>query len=65
VTVLLEPATADRDARLHAATDAYVTLHDACAGHERLAHVAGSALLALDTPALADRLAAAPAAIPA
>ncbi|HMJ01952.1 MAG TPA: glycosyltransferase, partial [Conexibacter sp.] len=42
VTVLLEPATAERDARLHAATSAYVPLHRACAGHERIARATGS-----------------------
>jgi len=54
VTVLLEPATAERDARLHAATNAYVPLHPACAGHERLARATGSAVLEPDGAALAD-----------
>jgi len=58
VTVLLEPATAERDARLHRATDAYVPLHPACSGHERLAHATESAVLALDCAALADAVAA-------
>jgi glycosyltransferase involved in cell wall biosynthesis len=57
VTVLLEPATAERDARLHAATGAYVLLHAACAGHERIARATGSAVLALDGHALADAVA--------
>ncbi len=57
VTVLLEPATAERDARLHVAMDAYVPLHPACAGHERLARTTGSAVLPLDGHALADAVA--------
>ncbi len=71
VTVLLEPGGADRDARLHRATDAYVPLHPACAGHERIARATGSAVLALDGGGLAALLrersaaAPAPAAIPA
>ncbi len=56
VTVLLEPTTAERDARLHAATHAYVPLHRACAGHERIARATGSAVLPLDGHALADLL---------
>ena len=47
VTILLEPATADRDPRLHAATQVYVPLHAACAGHERLARTTGSDIIAL------------------
>ncbi|HKG03273.1 MAG TPA: glycosyltransferase [Conexibacter sp.] len=57
VTVLLEPATAERDARLHAAMDAYVPLHPACAGHERLARATGSSVLPLDGHALGDAVA--------
>ncbi|HEX7291788.1 MAG TPA: hypothetical protein VF250_11745, partial [Conexibacter sp.] len=57
VTVLLEPATAERDACLHAAMHAYVPLHRACAGHERIARATGSAVLALDGRALADAVA--------
>ncbi len=53
VTVLLEPASAERDARLHAAMSAYVPLHPACAGHERIARATGSAILPLDDSALA------------
>ncbi|HKG39677.1 MAG TPA: glycosyltransferase [Conexibacter sp.] len=59
VTVLLEPATAERDARLHAAMGAYIPLHRACAGHERLAHATGSTVLRLDGHALADAVSAA------
>lgn len=62
VTVLLEPATAERDARLHAATGGYVPLHRACAGHERIARATGSAILPLDGHALAEALASVPAA---
>lgn len=57
VTVLLEPATAERDARLHMAMHAYVPLHPACAGHERIARATGSAVLPLDGHALADAVA--------
>jgi glycosyltransferase involved in cell wall biosynthesis len=56
VTVLLERATADRDARLHRATGAYVPLHPACAGHERIARATGSAILPLDGSGLASAL---------
>ncbi len=45
INVLMEPAGADRDERLHAATDAYVPLHRACAGHVRVAQAAGNAVL--------------------
>jgi hypothetical protein len=68
VTVLLEAASAERDARLHMATDAYVPLHRACAGHERIALTTGSSILPLDGRALATALARAgevPAATPA
>ena len=41
INVLMEPAVAERDVRLHAAMHAYVPLHDACAGHERLARESG------------------------
>jgi hypothetical protein len=63
--VILTHALAGADAaRLHAATDGYVPLHAACAGHERLARAAGRPVLAPDAAALAawaqgeDRLAA-------
>jgi glycosyltransferase involved in cell wall biosynthesis len=61
VTILLEPASAERDARLHRAVDAYVPLHAACAGHERLARATGSALLAPDGDSLVAALARAAA----
>jgi glycosyltransferase involved in cell wall biosynthesis len=41
INVLMEPAVAERDPRLHAAMDAYVPLHPACTGHERLARESG------------------------
>jgi hypothetical protein len=47
INVLMEPAVAERDVRLHAAVDAYVPLHDACSGHERLARAADSAVIEL------------------
>ena len=63
INVLMEPAVAERDVRLHAAMDAYVPLHDACSGHERLAREAGNDILRLGTGDLASRLSgAAPAA---
>ena len=37
ITILREHAVPGRDAALHAAADLYVPLHDACAGHVRLA----------------------------
>jgi glycosyltransferase involved in cell wall biosynthesis len=58
VTILLEPATAERDPRMHRATDAYVPLHRACAGHERFARATGSAVLPLGGETLAGYVAA-------
>jgi hypothetical protein len=46
INVLMEPATPDLDARLHAAMDAFVVLHPGRAGDERLARAAESAVLA-------------------
>jgi glycosyltransferase involved in cell wall biosynthesis len=40
IAILREHATPGRDAELHAAVDAYVPLHRACAGHRRLARAA-------------------------
>jgi glycosyltransferase involved in cell wall biosynthesis len=48
IAVLQLRAYPGRDAALHADADAYVPLHRACAGHERLARDAGAAIL---TPA--------------
>jgi glycosyltransferase involved in cell wall biosynthesis len=59
INVLMEPAVAERDLRLHAAVDAYVPLHDAGAGHERLAREAGSTVLHPGSGQLTARLAAA------
>ena len=53
----MEPPVADRDVRLHAAVDAYVPLHAACAGHERLAHEAGTPVITLGSGELADAVA--------
>jgi glycosyltransferase involved in cell wall biosynthesis len=47
INVLMEPARADRDVRLHVAVDAYVPLHAACAGHERLAREGGGRVVSL------------------
>jgi glycosyltransferase involved in cell wall biosynthesis len=57
IDVIMEPLRGDRDARLHAAVDAYVPLHAACAGHRRLAAAAGNALLSLDDESLPQALA--------
>ncbi len=57
IDVLIEPITADRDARLHAAIPLYVPLHAACAGHERIARATGGEVVGVE--ALAARLAAA------
>jgi hypothetical protein len=59
INVLMEPLSADRDARLHAAVPLYVPLHRACAGHERIARATGGTVVPLDGDALARRLAAA------
>lgn len=45
INVLMEPARADRDVRLHAAVDAYVPLHAACSGHRRLARDSGLVII--------------------
>lgn len=58
VNVLMEPFRAGRDVALHQAVDAYVSLHAACAGHERLAHEAGNELIELGTGALTALVAA-------
>jgi glycosyltransferase involved in cell wall biosynthesis len=68
INVLMEPAVAERDVRLHAAVDAYVPLHDACTGHERLAREAGNAVLRLgrgELGAALSRTATAPEAVAA
>jgi len=54
VNVLMEPSRPDRDRRLHAAVDAYVPLHRACAGHQRIAREAGSAVIALGGAELSE-----------
>jgi glycosyltransferase involved in cell wall biosynthesis len=48
IDLLVRPLEAgDDDRLLHAAVDAYVPLHDACAGHLRHARAAGSAVVEL------------------
>ncbi len=47
VTVLLAAVDGEDAARVHRGVDAYVPLHGACAGHERMARAAGSAVLEL------------------
>jgi glycosyltransferase involved in cell wall biosynthesis len=56
IEVLMAPGDPGRDERLHAAADAYVPLHGACAGHERLARWAGNHVLALGRGELAAHL---------
>jgi hypothetical protein len=60
INVLMEPMRADRDERLHRSVDAYVVLHSACAGHARLAHGAGRAVLEPGSGSLAHLLARVP-----
>jgi len=57
INVLMEPLQSRRDIRLHAAVDAYVPLHAACAGHERMAREAGNELIELGAGKIADLLA--------
>jgi hypothetical protein len=56
INVLVEPLRDQFDERLHAATDAYVALHGACAAHERLAREADSLILSPGDGALRDLL---------
>ncbi len=58
INVLIEGLSGERDARLHAAVDAYVPLHYGCAGHLRMARAAGNTILAPGTDALARMLSA-------
>jgi glycosyltransferase involved in cell wall biosynthesis len=63
INVLMEPMRAELDRSLHAAMDAYVPVHDGCAGHRRLARELGRAVVGVD--GLADLLASvSPAAAP-
>ena len=57
INVLMEPLQPERDARLHRAVDGYVALHQACAGHTRMAREAGNELIELGTTGLTDLLA--------
>jgi glycosyltransferase involved in cell wall biosynthesis len=63
INVLMEPFRADRDQRLHRAVDAYVVLHPACTGHERLAREAGAAVLGPEASSLRGLLSTAAPAI--
>jgi hypothetical protein len=65
ISVQMEPFQPSRDPRLHAAVDAYVPLHAACAGQERMAREAGNAVVRLGTGALAELVATAPERSPA
>ncbi len=56
VTVLMEPARPGRDEAIHAAMTGYVTLHGACAGHERLARAAGNRVTTPDASSPASRV---------
>jgi glycosyltransferase involved in cell wall biosynthesis len=56
IDVVMEPLRGERDGRLHAAVDAYVPLHAACAGHERLAAAAGNESLSLNDGSFAAAL---------
>ena len=56
INVLMEPHTAERDVRLHAGVDAYVSLHDACSGHERLATELGNAVVSATSEAIGELL---------
>ncbi len=57
INVLMEPLQPQRDARLHAAVDIYVPLHQGWAGHKRMAREAHNKVLELGTGALAELLA--------
>ncbi len=63
INVLMEPAQAARDPRLHAAVNAFVPLHPADHGHTRLAVEAGNAVVQLGTGALGALLAGSPEAL--
>jgi glycosyltransferase involved in cell wall biosynthesis len=63
INVLMEPLSATRDARLHAAVDAYVVLHAGTPGHERLARGAGNVVLSPEGGELRGLLDAAVAAV--
>ncbi|HZV75509.1 MAG TPA: glycosyltransferase [Conexibacter sp.] len=65
INLMVEPLTAERDARLHAAIPLYVPLHPACAGHERLARATGGEIVPLAGDGLARRLRTAIRTVPA
>jgi glycosyltransferase involved in cell wall biosynthesis len=45
INILMEPQSAQRDARLHAAVNAYAVLHAGAPGHVRLARAAGNEVI--------------------
>jgi hypothetical protein len=53
IVILSHPLAGGDGPRLHAGVDGYVSLHAACAGHERLARAAGRPVLEPDPTALA------------
>jgi hypothetical protein len=57
INLLMEPLSAERDRRLHAAVDGYVRLHEAAPGHDRLAVEQGNELLEPSSGRLAALLA--------
>jgi glycosyl transferase family 1 len=57
INVLMEPAQASRDPRLHAAVNAFVRLHAANSGHARLAAEAGNAVVTLGGGGLVELVA--------
>jgi FkbM family methyltransferase len=59
IELTLSPAAPGRDEALHRACDAYVSLHEGCAGHRRLALAAARPVLAPHAAALAAWLAGA------
>jgi glycosyltransferase involved in cell wall biosynthesis len=65
INVLMEPAQAARDPRLHAAVNAFIALHPANAGHTRLAVETGNAVVQLGGGALGALVAGAPEALAA
>lgn len=57
IDVLMEPLQADRDRRLFASVDGYVTLHGGCEGYARMARAAGAAVLRPEDRVLSELLA--------
>ena len=61
IVILTHPPAGGDEPRLHAGVDGYVPLHDACAGHARMARAAGRPVLAPDAAELGRWAAAASA----